>query len=319
MLQVNGKRFDKFDKSNPFTEVYNSCMKLLYDYKFDKVLLVSPEHKTTINQEGSKEFSGGGWAKCRQKYVGIKGEFDVVYFESSSFNPRRNNIEEFQPRNYSFNGSLASVNVAENPDLAFFLVFVSIHCELKVEFDLLQNKIKREKRKIYWKIEDKKAEAKNTIVERQMAIKIQNAIYSEDHRLDIEVVKIIARNVGLGALDALSEDQIRVLVGDYFLEQKNGLYIKKKLNEFDEINPGKTRKIDEFAVCKSVVAELKELKMVEVKKVGGRFEYRTSSGDAIVTFLPGRNADETLANLFKENPGEREMFEEKIKDFKNQK
>lgn len=318
MLQVNGKRFDKFDKSNPFTEIYLSGMKLFHDFGFKTLILESPLHKISKTNEGNNEYSAGGWSNFRQKYVHEKGEFDVIYYETSFLNNRKNNAEEFRPRKYNYNGAMDTIVVAQNPDLAFFLVFVSANCELKVEFDQLQNKIRRDKRDILWKIQDKKAEARNTVAMMQDSLKIQNAIYSEEHSLPIETIKVIARNVGIHSIDSLSEEQIRVRVGEYFLEQTNGVYNKKKLEEFKEINPGATKKIDEFAVCKAVVSELKELKMIEVKKAGGKFEYRTMAGDAIVTFPPGRNADETLAFFFKENPGEREMFENKIKELKNQ-
>lgn len=311
MLQVNGKKFDKNDSGNTFSTTFNECMSLLHKLGIKTLVLVSPDHKKNVNEEGNVETSSGGWTLLRQKYVGVRGEYDVIYYKNSHFDKHGNEI--FGPRNWSFNGAMESIKVDENPDLAFFLVFVSPNCELKQELQDFQNKVKRDNRTVFYKIEDKKFEAKQAVKTIQDALKIQNLIYSEEFGLSVENLKVIARSVNIGSLKDMDDNQVRIQLGEYFLKQEKGMYFKDRIKDFLEMVPSKGGEIDLFTKAKSLVVQLEELKLIEHKNIAGnKIEWRTNGGDAIISFGKGRNPQDTLAGYFKENPAEMQAFEEMI-------
>ena len=287
-------------------------MKALKSLDMPTIHLISAPHKVSINQDGDPEYSAGGWPLYRQKYVAKDGAtYDVQYYEESHFD--NNNREVFGPRRYNWPGNIDRFNLKNDAEKVFFLVFVSPHCMLKDELKDLQNDVPRDKRNLYYMIHDEKSDARNTLKTVQDSIMIQEKLWLEGTRLAVDDVKVIGRSVGLAGLEELSEEQVRLKVGNYFLKQKDGVYDAKRIKSFFEIMPA-SGGIDAAAKCMALVSQLKELKLIKTYKVGGRMEYQTAAGNTITSFALAADADSMLANFFKEHPEERDMFEQLIED-----
>lgn len=313
-LQVNGTRFITTDTSNPFKKVYNECMKELGKLGMKNIIFESAPHKITKHEDGNLEYSSGGWVNYHQKFMFKDQTFDVRCYDTSFYPPNRiNTVEEFRPRHYNFPGNIDTLILKNDPEKVFFLIFVSENCARKPELEDLQNKIVRDKRNTYYKLRDVASDAKSAIKVIRDAAKLTNMLMTEGVMLPIDQVKIIGRSVGMGGFDGYGDDQIRIEVSNHFLVKKGETWDPKRIDEFFRIAPA-NGKIEDLSVCRALVEELKDKKLIVLKETGGKLQWQTSAGNVITSFATSQEPVEMLANFFKEHPEEREMFEQIIED-----
>ncbi len=313
MLVSDGKKLDKADKSNSVVKFYNDCMEALKTVRDDnKIIFEAPARKVTINQEGKRENSAGGWALYREKLIFGKEEHDIQYYETS-FPDAKTGAETFRPRRYSFNGAIDPLLVDQDPDKVFFLIFVSRHCEIMPELEAFQNKLKRDNRNIYWRVQNKKAESRVKVDFKRKLLAVENAIY-EENGLSMDVLRVIAKNFQIGSVDRLDPNQLRdALAENVLATNANGRYDLKKIEAFLDLLPAKgEKKISDTAKIVALVSDLEAHNILVNKKIAGNKAAWFLGDQQLVVHSPSKKKEDALVDYLTLNPEEREMLEQKV-------
>ena len=157
----------------------------------------------SVNKDGKPVVEWPPSKACNMQYDykvdERKGTDHVICYEIES---KFDWGSEYEPKRYSFPNGL-TLNVDEDPELIFFLVFVNPHCQL------LENKDLRKYQNILRKDKDVNMYLFN--IEKQAEKEI------DKERLEAEIKsKILSDRPGVG----LSEDRLRLVARAFFINEK---------------------------------------------------------------------------------------------------
>lgn len=237
MIIVNDVKLNTLPGTDAFVKHYKECIREL-EKRFGKsILLDHPIEAATWTDMGkgkrraewpaSKEFS------TKQIYLWQGRQYEVVYATNYIPGKKTNEPGFYVPKTYDFRGK-TSINLQSNPDLAFFLVFVSPYCGYLKQKDLAKNQNQMRGKRRHYVVYDEYGNAEEELETNSRVAEAQAFISSE--KFSIPLDKIIDLCIVYGLLsptEEIKEPIIRKKLSDFVLmKDAKGKYKMDVINQF---------------------------------------------------------------------------------------
>lgn len=233
MLAFNNQTLEKLPKEHPFLADYNEKIDLLkemgdtFEFRFtdDKI-----RPKNPFDPDSREESAAGVSLLTRVRYAWTGGSGEVTYYRSFTMD---HGEPLFVPREIPFTGFM-TLDIRKDPDLIYFLIFVSPFIEPIPDFKddegkSLMNLFRRRSHyKLYLHdaVVDSKYELEEKISE------VQTLIYDKNYGLPIAKIRVIASSYSIPGVGFMKDNEVRIALKERILATTRGRHDIKLINDF---------------------------------------------------------------------------------------
>lgn len=296
MLAVNDKILNLNDKTDPYVKRVLSAVAKVKELTNNHIRLEYTNQHITVNLEDKRK-------RELAQTVGVPFT-ETVFINGidekwTYFKDRKviNNDFKYVPRRHQFNGDLSFDQPNADIGLAFFLIFISPHCEgidhLKEEFAQNDKPVMK-----HFRLPMPTFEALKKSEMRRKEGEVSAAIYKN---LKLDTLKKVAMAMGVINIDQLTDPQLRNTL--YDISTVNGESIEKFFSKLNNSQEEATPAAEEEGIIQLAIDQ----KVIGLAKAFGRpvWKFKDENGkfiqDIICEVVPGENEREKLLNFLKDN------------------
>jgi len=279
MLRCNDRLVDP-TKSTPPDKFYKDAIKQLDKLKWPLKFDFPKELETRIivvnsnNEEApATRRPEGHLALMTANYRTSDGIQRWTYYESIKYD-NKTGREILMPKRKPIKSGMV-LNKSE-VELAFFLVFISGHCEL---IEGVEGQT-QDKKKTYMVLDDKARKARKEAESRRNEFKVSQALYDPDV-LSEDKLRVLAKSYAIDGVDSIESEDLDIVRNQIFAIVTRGSDAKAIEKFLDNIN------ITEHVKVRALVQDAKDARVIFNKKTKHDQAWRwlgadNSEGDIIV-------------------------------------